>query len=464
MNKRLADSVAKILYEDTKTKLTKDNIKDSTARAAASILEAPIVSKKLDQSGPQKSAAEILFESIREKSQSQDSAARVAAQILKTSPATTQMIAESGSTISDALNFEPKIKTKDESIFYNKKRKQISEEVKHEIEALESKFETLETTLAEDLRKYKQNITEAVSTTKTNYAGTDSGGGEVRLLAMDDVETKMMNKQARVSYLANNVSLTYDTNDKLFHFRYAYNQNLLQSSNVIFNNIDTTGNINVGGTAFVTTLTASKPVFTDANKTLTSSGTMPTNQGGTGLTSFTANGIVYASSTSALATGSTLQFDGTNFGVGLTPVTNNGVLQLGSYAAIKSLVESATITGAAPAATTQFDLMTQAVQYYTSNATTNFTLNIRGNGSTSLNTVMQVGQSASIALLVTNGSPAYYMSAINIDGTASGVTVKYINGTSLSSGNANSIDIYNITVIKTASATYTVLVVQTKFA
>ncbi len=602
MNKRLADSVAKILYEDTKTKLTKDNIKDSTARAAASILEAPIVSKKLDQSGPQKSAAEILFESIREKSQSQDSAARVAAQILKTSPVTTQMIAESGSTISDALNFEPKIKTKDESIFYNKKRKEISEEVKHEIEALESKFETLETTLAEDLRKYKQNITEAVSTTKTNYAGTDSGGGEVRLLAMDDVETKMMNKQARVSYLANNVTLTYDTNDKLFHFRYAHNQNLLQSSNVIFNNIDTTGNINVGknlivsgntiiqgnllvtgntttlnvtnlsvkdalihlndtststnldigvtgnyndgaykhaglfrdsndgvwkffdgytpelnvatkivttdpsyvdaglkvgnftangnltvtravtitgnlsagnvntlgvsnvGTSIVTTLTASKPVFTDANKALTSSGTMPTNQGGTGLTSFTANGIVYASSTSALATGSTLQFDGTNFGVGLTPVVNNGVLQLGSYAAIKSLVESATITGAAPAATTQFDLMTQAVQYYTSNATTNFTLNVRGNGSTSLNTVMQVGQSASIALMVTNGSPAYYMSAINIDSTASGVTVKYINGTSLSSGNANSIDIYNITVIKTASAAYTVLVVQTKFA
>ncbi len=602
MNKRLADSVAKILYEDTKTKLTKDNIKDSTARAAASILEAPIVSKKLDQSGPQKSAAEILFESIREKSQTQDSAARVAAQILKTSPVTTQMIAESGSTISDALNFEPKIKTKDESIFYNKKRKEISEEVKHEIEALESKFETLETTLAEDLRKYKQNITEAVSTTKTNYAGTDSGGGEVRLLAMDDVETKMMNKQARVSYLANNVTLTYDTNDKLFHFRYAHNQNLLQSSNVIFNNIDTTGNINVGKnlivsgntiiqgnllvtgntttlnvtnlsvkdalihlndtststnldigvtgnyndgaykhaglfrdsndgvwkffdgytpelnvatkivttdpsyvdaglkvgnftangnltvtravtitgnlsagnvntlgvsnvrTSIVTTLTASKPVFTDANKALTSSGTMPTNQGGTGLTSFTANGIVYASSTSALATGSTLQFDGTNFGVGLTPVVNNGVLQLGSYAAIKSLVESATITGAAPAATTQFDLMTQAVQYYTSNATTNFTLNVRGNGSTSLNTVMQVGQSASIALMVTNGSPAYYMSAINIDSTASGVTVKYINGTSLSSGNANSIDIYNITVIKTASATYTVLVVQTKFA
>jgi hypothetical protein len=228
-------------------------------------------------------------------------------------------------------------------------------------------------------------------------------------------------------------------------------------------NFNTVGVANVGN-SIVTTLTASKPVFTDANKALTSSGTMPTNQGGTGLTSFTTNGLVYASSTSALATGSTVVFDGTNFGVGVTPVSNNGVLQLGSYAAIKSLVETATITGSAPASTTQFDWATQAVQYYTSNATTNFTLNIRGNGSTALNTIMQTGQSASIALLVTNGATPYYPSAINIDGTASGVTVKYINGNSISSGNANSIDIYSITVIKTGSAAYTVLVSQTKFA
>jgi hypothetical protein len=38
---------------------------------------------------------------------------------------------------------------------------------------------------------------------------------------------------------------------------------------------------------------------------------LPTTSGGTGLTSFTANGVVYASSTSALTTGSALTFDGT---------------------------------------------------------------------------------------------------------------------------------------------------------
>jgi len=46
------------------------------------------------------------------------------------------------------------------------------------------------------------------------------------------------------------------------------------------------------------------------------SGTLPVANGGTALTSFTNRGVVYASSTSVLATGSALEFDGTNFGVG----------------------------------------------------------------------------------------------------------------------------------------------------
>jgi len=45
-------------------------------------------------------------------------------------------------------------------------------------------------------------------------------------------------------------------------------------------------------------------------------GTLPTANGGTNLTSFTSGGVVYASSSSALATGSALVFDGTNLGIG----------------------------------------------------------------------------------------------------------------------------------------------------
>jgi hypothetical protein len=68
------------------------------------------------------------------------------------------------------------------------------------------------------------------------------------------------------------------------------------------------GTSTFNGDVTINGLTASKPVFTDAGKKLVSTGTVPTDQGGTGLTAFTANGVMYASSTSALATSTDLTF------------------------------------------------------------------------------------------------------------------------------------------------------------
>jgi hypothetical protein len=61
-------------------------------------------------------------------------------------------------------------------------------------------------------------------------------------------------------------------------------------------------------------------------------GFLPTTNGGTGLTSFTSGGVVYASSSSALSTGSALTFNGTNLGIGTSSpsqkltVSGNGVV------------------------------------------------------------------------------------------------------------------------------------------
>jgi len=146
----------------------------------------------------------------------------------------------------------------------------------------------------------------------------------------------------------------------------------------------------------------------------------------------------------------------------ISTVAASGVWSYSSYANIKALFEAATITASAPAATTNFDVITQAVQYYTTNASANFTLNIRGDGTTSLNTILAVGQSCTLALLVTNGTTAYYPTAYQVDGTS--VTPKFQTGTAPTAGNASALDVYVITVIKTASATFTVLASQTKFA
>jgi len=257
---------------------------------------------------------------------------------------------------------------------------------------------------------------------------------------------------------------------------------------------------------------------------------------------------------------------------------------------IQALFEKAVITASAPTSTTNFDILTQSVKYYTSNATTNFTLNVRGAESasavsagsfvvgtyytitvagntdftligassndvgtgfyatgvgagtgtatavTTLNNLMSTGKSLTIALLVTNGastssgtysrsgttvtvtitshglatgdsvsldfsagtggtatdgtytvnvlgantftvtdsasgtisgSPSVtmtapcYPNALTIDGNA--VTPKWQNGTTPTSGFTSSINVYVYTIIKTASATFTVLASQTKF-
>ena len=76
--------------------------------------------------------------------------------------------------------------------------------------------------------------------------------------------------------------------------------------------------------------------------------------------------------------------------------------------------------------------------------------------------MMATGQSATIALLVTNGATPYYPNVIQIDGVT--VTPKWQLGAAPVSGNASSVDVYLFNIMKTASATYTVLASQTAFA
>jgi len=81
----------------------------------------------------------------------------------------------------------------------------------------------------------------------------------------------------------------------------------------------------------VTSFSAGSTGLTPSSATtgaVTLAGTLATTNGGTGLTSFTANGVVYASSSSALATGSALTFDGTNLGIGTSTAGNAGAVNV----------------------------------------------------------------------------------------------------------------------------------------
>jgi hypothetical protein len=125
--------------------------------------------------------------------------------------------------------------------------------------------------------------------------------------------------------------------------------------------------------------------------------------------------------------------------------------------------ERTTVSATAATGTVNFDASTQGVLYYTTNASANFTLNVRGTSSTTLSSILTTGDAITVVFLNTNGATPYYPTVYQIDGSA--VTPKWQGGTAPTGGNASSIDAYSLTIIKTAATpTYTVLASQTKFA
>jgi len=129
---------------------------------------------------------------------------------------------------------------------------------------------------------------------------------------------------------------------------------------------------------------------------------------------------------------------------------------------LTSAFETVTTSATAAASTVNVDIINSAVKYYTSNASADWTFNFRGDSGNTLNSLLAIGQSATVAFLVTNGSTAYKPTVFQVDGSA--VTPKWQGGTAPAAGNASSIDSYTFTIIKTASATFTVLASQVKFA
>ena len=182
--------------------------------------------------------------------------------------------------------------------------------------------------------------------------------------------------------------------------------------------------------------------------------------GGTGASTLT--GVLKGNGTSAI----TAATAGTDYVAPATATTFtalqtfNGTSALGALKTI-NINEPATISATASTGTINFDVTTQSVLYYTTNASGNFTLNFRASSGTSLNTLLATGDSICVSFLCTNGATAYYNSAVQVDGSS--VTPKYQGGTAWTAGNASGIDGYNFVIIKTGSAAFTILTSQTQF-
>jgi len=152
----------------------------------------------------------------------------------------------------------------------------------------------------------------------------------------------------------------------------------------------------------------------------------------------------------------------TNFTASGTATFSGAAIMSSSTTFNSRVREKVTVSATAATGTINYDVITQTVLYYTSNASGNWTLNVRGSSGSSLNSIMDIGQALTLVFLVTQGSTAYYQSAFQVDGNA--VTPKWQGGTAPTAGNASSIDSYTVTIVKTADATFTAFAALTKFA
>jgi len=152
--------------------------------------------------------------------------------------------------------------------------------------------------------------------------------------------------------------------------------------------------------------------------------------------------------------------DDTNINLSLAS-KGTGFVTLSNPGSIEAIKERATVNGTFTS-NINMDLLTSAVRLDTAAASANFTVNLRGDGSNSLDSVMDNGDSYSVAVITKQNATAYYNTTVQVDGTT--VTPVWQGGEAPTEGNVTSNDVYTFTAIKTASSTFTVLASLTQFA
>jgi hypothetical protein len=149
----------------------------------------------------------------------------------------------------------------------------------------------------------------------------------------------------------------------------------------------------------------------------------------------------------AFGANSLFTYDVANSTVRASKVSVDGLLNIRYATEALSMIFS-------PIGIYNLDALTNSIHYTTSPATSNIALNIRGNSSTSLNSILANGNSITVTYVLSSGTIGYVINTFSVDGIS--VTPKWPSGV-LPSSLPNSISSYTITIIKIASNNFSVL-------
>jgi hypothetical protein len=105
------------------------------------------------------------------------------------------------------------------------------------------------------------------------------------------------------------------------------------------------------------------------------------------------------------------------------------------------------------------NLANTSVVYYDVDSAGNWQWNIRGDASTTLDSMMASGEVMTASLITDHGATAHYMSGFLIDGTDKYSTIHWGGGSAptQSDAKANGTSVYMFSILKTGSNTYKIL-------
>jgi hypothetical protein len=149
-------------------------------------------------------------------------------------------------------------------------------------------------------------------------------------------------------------------------------------------------------------------------------------------------------------------------GVGIDWNAGSGQFDISNSLLLVSPKEKINTSATGATGTVNLDVSTASVNIRTSNSSGNYTINVRGDSSNTLNSLMSIGESITVTFESPNGSTAYYATGYTIDGNS--VTPKWLGGTAPIVGNVSATDLYMLQIRKTADATFTCLASLSKFA